>query len=493
MQRLMRIVALFMLLCAYALCAHAQQNTRTTRALLVACSDFKTQKDLGAAISGNLHMVGSALISADIGLGNLSIEDGTIGTAQALSDALTDAFAQAAEEDLSILYLCTHGVISSSDDNQVYLLLGDGETESALSSIQLYEMIQGIQGEKLLILDACHSGAWIGRGVPVSDQTTQSLSPFLADSSIHVLTSSSGSESSWYYDSEGLSFGAVSYFASALSSGLGLYGHAEADLSGDGAVSLEELHRYLSVAVPSSFCQLLSSCASDLLLPVAQSASLSRPLIGFSYDSSLLTAQQSALDFAFTVTQPGISIQYRLVDFIDGRWDWANARTFLDEGDDGSTHLGVGRKQRVLSLEDVMPDEGGYLMLQVFSVSEDNELVLCSERLIAMQPEMTEPDLTISASSVVFHPGMQELDVTVSLSAPAELTVSVFDSEGRLVRRLASCLLTRPSEDNATHFYWDGRDQLGHPVTAGTYILATETRLGSKRCKALAEVTISEP
>ena len=68
-----------------------------------------------------------------------------------------------------------------------------------------------------------------------------------------------------------------------------------------------------------------------------------------------------------------------------------------------------------------------------------------------------------------------------------------FDSEGLLVRRLASCLLTRPSEDNATHFYWDGRDQLGHPVTEGTYILAAETRLGSKRCKALAEVTISEP
>ena len=211
MQRFMRFIIVFALMCTYALCAHAQQDTRLTRALLVACSDFETQEDLGAAISGNLHMVGSALISADIGLGNLSIEDGTIGTVDALSAALTDAFSEADEDDLSILYLCTHGVLSSSDDEQVYLLLGDGQTESMLSSPELYELIRDVQGEKLLILDACHSGAWIGRGMPAGAQSDNLLSPFLLDSSIHVLTSSSGSESSWYYDSESLSSGAVSY------------------------------------------------------------------------------------------------------------------------------------------------------------------------------------------------------------------------------------------------------------------------------------------
>ena len=498
MQRFFRIVMLLALLCSHVLCAHAQPDTRTTRALLVACSDFKTQEDLGAAISGNLHMVGSALISADIGLGNLSIEDGTIGTVQALGDALSDAFAQANEDDLSILYLCTHGVLSSSDDEQVYLLLGDGQTESMLGSGQLYEMIRDIQGEKLLILDACHSGAWIGRGLPAIGQLPGSrpappLSPFLADSSVHVLTSSSGSESSWYYDSEGLSFGAVSYFASALSSGLGLYGNAEADLNGDGAVSLDELHRHLSIAVPSSSSQLLSCGASELLLPVAQSASLPRPLTGFSYGSSLLSMQQPALDFSFTVTREDTGIQYRLVDFIDGHWDWANARTFLDEGDDGSTRLGAGRKQRVLSLEDVMPDEGGYLMLQVFSVSADNELVLCSERLIAMQPDLHNPAMTISVRADSFQAGTLELPIAVSLSVPAELTVSVFDSEGVLVRRLASSQLTRPTADNITHFYWDGRDQQGQIVTGDAYTITAEARLGGKRFKAITEISIVTP
>ena len=114
--------------------------------------------------------------------------------------------------------------------------------------------------EKLLIVDACYSGALIGRGafahslLPGSRaQSPASLeTPFLADPSIHVLTSASGFESSWYYDSEGLSTGAVSYFASALSSGLGLYGKPEADVNGNGEVTLEELRRYLNAAVPSS-------------------------------------------------------------------------------------------------------------------------------------------------------------------------------------------------------------------------------------------------
>ncbi|MBE5799861.1 MAG: CHAT domain-containing protein [Clostridiales bacterium] len=468
----------------------------TTRALLVACSDFVTQEDLGAATSGNLHMVGSALISADIGLGNLHIEDGTIGTIDAFRAAIDDAFSHASEEDLSILYLCTHGVLSSSDDEQVYLLLGDGQTESPLSGTQLYDLVRDIQGEKLLIIDACYSGALIGRGqpeigmLPGSRRTEpNALSPFLLDSSIHVLTSSSGSESSWYYDSEGLSSGAVSYFASALSSGLGLYGSPEADLSGDGAVSLPELHRYLSVAVPSSSCQLLSTRAANLLLPVSQGAMLYRPLMGFSYGTSLLSSDDPVLDFSFTVTRDKVSVQYRLVDFADGSWDWDNAKTFLDEGDDGSALFSAGRKMRTLSLDSAAAEDSGYLMLQVFSVM-DNEIQLCSERLIAVQNELAEPSLSIRCRSDLRRPGLEELPIDVRLNVPAELTVSVHDAEGMLVRRLASSQLTRPSADGVSHLYWDGRDTQGTPVAGGAYTLTAEMRIGASRHKASCEIKV---
>ena len=469
-----------------------------TRALLAACSDFVSQVDLGSASSGNLHMIASALISADVAPGDLSIEDGTIGTIDALDAAIGHAFSESDEDDLSILYLCTHGVLSSADDGEVYLLLGDGQTETPLSAAQLYALIQDIQGEKLLIIDACHSGALIGRGVPEperpeirlpgSRESTQPfLSPFLADSSVHVLTSSSGDESSWYYDSEHLASGAVSYFASAIASGLGLYGVPEADLSGDGSVTLAELHHYLSAAVPSSSSQLLSSRAQTLSLPVAAGSMLSRPLSGFSYGSSLLTAGSPALHFSFTVARE-TAVQYRLVEYINGSWDWENAQTFMDESEDGTTLLSLGRRQRSLML-DLSPEESGYLMLQVFSVS-DESLILCSERLIAVQPMDSGNGLTVSCPGMLNQPGASELRIDVLAGVPAEVTVSILNSEGRPVRRLAASRLTPPSSESALHLYWDGRDDAGDPVPPGEYAVAAEARIGGLRQKAAQAITV---
>lgn len=452
-----------------------------TRALLVACSNFITQPNLGNAVSGNLQMIGSALLGADPRLDALSIEDGTIGTPQALSDAVSSAFSEASEEDLSILYLCTHGVLSSSDDDTVYLLLGDGQTESMLTGPQLYEMIAGIQGEKLLILDACFSGALIGRAPGAQQALTV---PFLSDPSVHVLTSADGYESSWYFDGDGLSTGAVSYFASAISSGLGLYGTAEADLNGDGSVTLSELHRYLNVAVPSSSSQLLSASADSLALPTARGAMLTRPLAGFSYGESLLLSDDPTLDFSFTVTRE-TSVQYRLVDFDSGRWDWENATVFLDE----EGVLSPGRKTRTLSLTDIAPEESGYLMLQIFSLS-GSELILCSERLIAVQPAQTAAELSLACRGT-YTPGESELPIGVRLNVPAEITVSVFDADGELIRRLCTSQLTRPAPGGVWHISWDGRDSDGNPVKDGLYTIAAETVIGSARQKAAASVSVT--
>ena len=468
-----------------------------THALLVACHDFLSLPGLGNSVSGNLHIVGSALVGAGLNVGSLSIEDGTIGTIEHLRDAMNAAFDGANETDLSILYLCTHGVLSSSDDGQVYLMLGDGESEAPLGAADLQQLLSSIPGEKLLIVDACHSGALIGRGVsgqsllpgsraqsPVSMET-----PFLADSSIHVLTSASGFESSWYYDSEGLTTGAVSYFASALSSGLGLYGKPEADINNNGEVTLEELRRYLSTAVPSSSVQLLSTQANTLTLPVATGASLSRALSGFSYGDSLLEAGDPALEFSYTVTEE-TAVQYRVVRQVGGSWDWQNATTFLDEGDNGDGLLTPGRKTRELMLDDIPDGESGYLMLQVFAVTGD-EVILCSERLLAVRPAFVEPTVTLSSENPTFDAvSLRELTLEARINVPAEITVSIYNAEGQVVRRLASAQLTRPAPGGITLLYWDGRDDAGNRVSVGAYTAALETVIGGNRQKATVDLTV---
>lgn len=472
-----------------------------TRALLIACSDFVTQPDLGSAISGNVQMIASALLGVSPSLAGLSIEDGTIGTETALEASISDAFIEADEDDLSILYLCTHGVLSSSDDGLAYLLLSDGKTETALSGSQLCSMLAPIQGDKLVILDACYSGAIIGRGqqarpplpkdgsMPIpADNTLSALTaePFLADTSIHILTSASCYESSWYYDSQQLSTGAVSYFASALSSGLGLYGSPEADVNGDAQITLRELHSHLTAAVPSSSCQLLTT-DDELSLPAVKNALLTKPLAGFSYGDSLLLSDSPMFDFSFTVTQE-TAVQYRLIDFDEGKWNWENAKTFLDSGDDDGGLLMPGRKTRTLTLSEVAPEDSGYLMLQVFSLAGE-QLTLCSERLIAVQPAQSDAALTLRCPDS-FMPGSAEMDIGVVAGVPAEITVSIYDEEGSLVRRICRSQLTRPAPGDTTHVYWDGRDQYGAFASSGMYTAAAEAYISGRRVKATADFTI---
>ena len=134
MRKMLALIASLLLLTLPAL-ALGQ-----TRALLVACHDFLSMPGLGNSVSGNLHIIGSALVGAGLNVGSLSIEDGTIGTLDHLRGAINDAFNGANETDLSILYLCTHGVLSSADDGQVYLMLGDGKSEAPLSAADLQQL-----------------------------------------------------------------------------------------------------------------------------------------------------------------------------------------------------------------------------------------------------------------------------------------------------------------------------------------------------------------
>ncbi|MBP3656876.1 MAG: hypothetical protein J6K32_09305 [Clostridia bacterium] len=477
----MRRLIVLLILTAAMLCASGAAQA-DTRALLVACSDFITQPDLGSAVSGNLHMIASALIGASPALSGLSIEDGSIGSSDALRAAVDDAFAEADEDDLSLLYLCTHGILSSADDGQCYLLLGDGEQESLIGADELFSLLSHHQGEKLLIVDACYSGALIGRGGSADLLQTPAHDP-----SIHVLTSAGAAESSWYYDSQGLPNGAQSYFASAFAAGLGLYDAPEADANGDGSVSLGEMHRYLRIAVPSSSAQLLSADPEMLMLPAPGQPMLSRPLSGFTYGSSLLRTDSPVLEFSFTAAQES-AVQYRLIEYTAGQWDWENAQVFLDEGDDGSLLLSPGRKRRTLSLDAVQPEDSGYLMLQIFSVAGD-VLTLCSERLIAVQPAQHSAMPQISVGAARTAAG--EIPVYVTLDIPAELTVSVRDHDGKLVRRLCAGQLTRPSADGQTALYWDGCDREGNPAAPGAYSISVDAMIGGGRRRADCELTLS--
>jgi flagellar basal-body rod modification protein FlgD len=70
--------------------------------------------------------------------------------------------------------------------------------------------------------------------------------------------------------------------------------------------------------------------------------------------------------------------------------------------------------------------------------------------------------------------GSGSVSLQGSLAAPAEVTVQIRDSTGKLVRTLA--LGTRSA--GALELAWDGRDQSGNPVPAGTYSVSATAGIG---------------
>ena len=179
-----------------------------------------------------------------------------------------------------------------------------------------------------------------------------------------------------------------------------------------------------------------------------------------------------------------------MVRQVGGSWDWQNATTFLDEGDDGDGLLTPGRKTRELTLDGMTEGENGYLMLQVFAVTGE-EVILCSERLLAVRPAFVEPAVTLSSENPTFDAAaLREVTLEARINVPSEITVTVYDAQGSAVRRLAASQLTRPTPGDITMLYWDGRDDAGNLVPAGAYTAALETVIGGSRQKATVELTV---
>ena len=124
------------------------------------------------------------------------------------------------------------------------------------------------------------------------------------------------------------------------------------------------------------------------------------------------------------------------------------------------------------------------MMLQVFAVT-GSEVILCSERLLAVRPAAVEPSVTLSVENAEF-----DASVRRELVLEARIKVCIYDAQGKLVRRLASAQLTRPAPGDVTRLYWDGRNDAGERVPAGAYAAALETVIGGERQKATVDITV---
>ena len=213
---------------------------RTNRALLIGCDRFLSQPDTTPSSANNVRQMEAAFSSGAMDMDVLLTQPEGLASTGDLAAMILDAFSRADSDDVSYFYLSTHGIWEEGmSSGSMTLLLSDGERESAVSAYMLRTMFDQIQGKKVLIIDACRSGAMLGKGVQ------ERLTNVFAGEDYMVVCSSGGAEESWFWsgDIDGEELTGAGYFSEALVRAISAKGGYGADDNRDGAVTLTELKR----------------------------------------------------------------------------------------------------------------------------------------------------------------------------------------------------------------------------------------------------------
>ncbi len=457
------------------------------RALLVGCDRFLTQEDTWPASSNNVRQIATALTGGSESFVSFVAIPGGVGSGAELEKRFAEAFRGTAEDDVSYIYISTHGLWEQdAPDESFELLLSDGRSEERYSVLRLRDLLSTIPGRKLLILDTCHSGAVIGKGAPVG---TANL---FAGTDVAVLCSCGAAEESWFWSAEtaeGHAAVGAGFFSGALVSGISASGAFGADSNRDGAITLREMEAYLRACHGASTCRVYPEDSDWVAFrydPEQMQLARRRALISaVTFGTGAISIAYPSISLSFIVQQP-VRVGYQLIQQKDGRWDFAGAEFFFDDAeladhpDMPRGLLGPGYKERQITLHTEDEDYGeGYVLLQILTVT-DSAVSVAASTVLCVPPAQGDPGLRLRACRG-FHPALgEECAISVAHGLPCELTVTVLDDAERMVRRLMTRDPSRPEQlsPEATTCYWNGTLSDGTPAPEGFYTIRVSAMVG---------------
>ncbi|MCQ2458583.1 MAG: caspase family protein [Clostridia bacterium] len=444
--------------------------------MLVGCDRFVSMPSTVPAGANNVtKMYGLFAPDAE----EVTVLANQIADSAALEDEITAAFDGADADDESWLYLSTHGVLKNG--TEFSLVLSDGTGEDTLSVSRLKEMLDKVPGTKVIILDACHSGALIGKGM-----SNPAGNVFSGDK-YKIITSCGGSELSWLWSSASDRDEGAGRFTAQLIRGMSAEGDRAADENRDGSITLSELKRYLRREHGASTVQTYPE-ESDLVLltyDTAEDTGDERSIGSVVFDSpsrdgALLTVRSSF------VVYHRLQLTWRLIPLRGGMWDFDSAGAYTSAENEGI--WGPGYRTRLITASGENRD--GYTLLTLMSTDDRGKPVPVTSRVIAHIPEDTDPMIAVTAGED-FNPEQgEEMRVRVRHSCPCTLTVSVVDGDGRAVRYLCVSEQTRPNgaDNTESEFWWNGRGKDGSIAAEGTYRVRVRATAGDSVYEAYSGV-----
>ena len=464
------------------------------RALLVGCDHFVTQEDTSPASENNVGRMAEALSGGAMNLEKLVTRSAGISGAPELESLILDTFAGATEGDVSYFYISTHGIWQQGDPNgEMTLLLSDGRSESGVTALKLREIFDQVPGTKVLMLDACHAGAVIGKGVHAP------YGNVFKGPDYKVICSSGGAEESWFWSGElgGAQLTGAGYFSSALASGLSAAGDWGADDNNDGVITLTELKRYLLDHHGASTARVYPEEDDFAVMRYDATSFTGRrrdaAVKSVDFGAEVLNADDPTVDFTFNVVRT-TQIAYQFVYHRGGRWDFDHSDLRYDNAErfgafgDARGFLSPGMKERTLTLNMDSSGSYGYVLLQLVAI-DDGTPSLVTSQVLCVPPEKGDPGLSVMAEASFLPGDGDELAFVVCHDVPCELTVTVEAMDGETVRRLASREPTRPEQlrPQGSAFCWNGLLADGAPAPAGQYRIRVKAYVGSERYEAFSE------
>ena len=455
-----------------------EDSVRRERALLIGVDEFVTQPSAYPSSTNNVYAMQEMFQAAAEPLEKILVPDAPVTSVQQLTELIQRVFGGAEAGDVSYFYISTHGLYDPENGVEPALLLSDGQTENHLTPEELEAAFDGISGTKVLILDACNSGAFIGKGMTEWDEP-----PCFLGDDFKVITSSGAREESWYWsageDAKQEERQGAFYFTQALCDALSAACGYPADQNHDGSITLKELYDYLLLNHAASTPQVYPQNDDDFVIfrydpsePLPTGLERS-PIMDVTFSDLVLDQDSREITIEYIAMRP-VRVAYQLVYRREGRWEFENAQLIYDDSErfsafgDQEGAVSAGWKQRTLRLDELADDAYGYALVQLVSIDR-GKLRVHAGRVLCVLPEEEPPAPTVEISGSFAPETGRELAVFVGHNSPCTLSVAILDEEGQVVERLCHRRSTRPMGLAGTTLYWDGKQRDGSPAPAGTY------------------------
>ena len=329
------------------------EGTGKIRCLAVGMDRFVTEKDTAPCSAGNAEIM-AALLEDCLPEGTrVTRRVNGPGSVPEMEALIRETFREAGEEDLSCLYLSTHGVIWEEEgETRMAWILSDGTQEDALEPGALREMMDRVPGKKVLILDCCHAGA---------------AAESFRGPEWRVLAGC-GAEEDCYFWAAGEANG-MGYFTSALENALRASGQEQIDPDSSGSISLKELADRVRTLYGISEPVFLPEGDESPLFLLPEAEENAERILDLRLDPAETTKDgQISVSFHFRTEIP-VRIEYRLVPMGPDGWEFEQAARLPDRERSGQRRgvLSPGEKDRTIRVSPEKLGKEGRALLQVVS------------------------------------------------------------------------------------------------------------------------------